>query len=254
MKNVSIVALLSLGLVLVGCDSSGGSENNVNNNHLLNNNQNTNNSGTLGTLGNPCDNGACHDGSACLQNVCTAAGNPGEPCLADGTCNSDHVCYENLCYDAGAEGEACLPDGSCDTGLSCHESSCYLAGNAGELCFPDLSCNEGFACANESVQGPQECRPAVLGRVVNCLSSGSQSVDMRLIVGMVEFPEIPSMYSTPCQPIPTGGVGITMYIDGEWYEDAFVEIGTEHAEMYIQPTPTSFMLFDAACNAQLQCQ
>lgn len=39
MKTVSIVALLSLGLVLAGCDSSGGSENNVNNNHhLLNNN------------------------------------------------------------------------------------------------------------------------------------------------------------------------------------------------------------------------
>ena len=77
---------------------------------------------------------------------------------------------------------------------------------------------------------------------------------MRLEVGMVMFPEIPSMYSTPCMPIPTGGVGITMYIDGEWYEDAFVQIGTEYPEIYIQPTSTSFSLYAAACDAQLQCQ
>ena len=45
-----------------------------------------------------------------------------------------------------------------------------------------------------------------------------------------------------------------MCIDNEWYEDAFVQIGTEHTEIYIQPTSTSFMLFDAGCSDQLQCQ
>jgi len=245
-------------MLAVGCDDDGGdggnNVNNLNNTNSLNNTSNANNTSTVGTLGNPCDNGVCHDGTVCIDDTCTAAGNSGEPCLPDGTCLNDNVCQENTCYDGGQEGEMCLPDGTCNEGLSCYEDFCYFAGNEGEPCFPDKSCNEGFACANESIQSDEECRPAILGRVVNCLAMSGQSVDMQLVVGMVEFPSIPSMYSTACMPVPTGGVGITVYLDGEWYEDGFMEIPADNPEVYFQPKSTSVSMYVAACNAQLQCQ
>jgi hypothetical protein len=237
-----VLAVLSVLCVLVVGSACGGGEGTQDNhnNHILNNNWNTNTNANSNANANTNDN--------------TSAGNPGEPCFPDNTCNTGYTCHQGTCYDAGDQGEDCLPDDTCNEDLSCYQGTCMLAGNEGEPCFPDLSCNEGFACANESVQSSQECRVAIQARVVNCLASGGQSVDMKVVVGMVEFPEIASMYSTPCQAIPTGGVGITMYIDGEWYEDAFMEIGTDEPEIYIQPSSTAFYMYVAGCTDQLQCQ
>jgi hypothetical protein len=96
----------------------------------------------------PCCGGQCGSGLACIGDQCTACGGGDQPCC-EGLCNSTSLfCDNGTCHGCGTQNAPCCPGGGCGGGalLRCWNGSCQPCGSFHLLCCQDGSCDSSTIC------------------------------------------------------------------------------------------------------------
>lgn len=80
-------------------------------------------------LGESCAaNATCHEGY-CLNDICTPAGDTGDPCQVDSECDTELYCDATACAPKKPDGDACQDSTECQSG-SCDYEDGTCAGTA----------------------------------------------------------------------------------------------------------------------------
>src|SRR5260221_3583277 len=81
---------------------------------------NDNGEGPCGTLGDPCCNGTCNTGGACVSGSCEVCGSTQQACCAGNMCGGGLACSGGRCVPCGGNLEPCCAGSMCSCSLICH--------------------------------------------------------------------------------------------------------------------------------------
>lgn len=117
-------------------------------------------------LGASCKFVPCLEGTFCMVSqdfetqICQRPSAPGEPCVPlEGACTEGHACQNEICSPIPGASEPCQAALECGTGQYCdfNELRCRVRGQEGDVCFNfDKSCADGLLC---SYPERYECAP-----------------------------------------------------------------------------------------------
>jgi len=103
----------------------------------------------------PCCEGKCNAGLACVAGKCGDAppcGASGQPCCGGSACNSGLACQSGKCaagtpVACGGSGQSCCAGGACVSGLACNGMTCVACGGGGQTCCGGGACAGGLVCS-----------------------------------------------------------------------------------------------------------